>query len=259
MVTYLNRLALLGFNRSNVEHILEISKRQRKEPLVKEAHDYLDELSKTQPAVFKIYLSRDLEEGNKLASMDFSSENLKTLATFARNHAEELPFDDEFLNRLGSVVLGDSVEVSSSAAKILCSHTRSDRILRECCHELVRRLDYERADFLSALSALSVIAKRSPDIFEEISNDVTAYLLKEVVLQSRTKDRHQRGDSKGSMWEETEDAESQSKRLALRILCNRLISNHGSDSAAEIAKPVMDMLQTILDSHGDLSSDDSTR
>lgn len=142
-----------------------------------------------------------------------------------------------------------------------------------CAQTLADSLPNADEDELVAnLAALAEFASASPDAFEQKSDVITAFLLKQVLMVPSPQDevRHAhfylcchslrlRQDAMDADNEWVGDDEVPSKLRAkifgIKICRNRCLAHGSSDNAIEIATPVIRMLDTLIQHLGSFSED----
>lgn len=243
------------YNRSHVPSIIEFSRTDER-GLGSTAHEILKEISTRTPAVFKAHvqeLCKALESEAptaKKTNTPGAVDDLKACAGFARRFPKELPQDRKFSQAMMNYVLyGTPPKAAKHAVTILMNsgekkemHARD--LLKKCSHGF----KYGSEKYLSRLAALSQLMLLTTIEADEDVDPVIDIAIKEVLLQTRVT-----SEPSEPKWVEDPDEHLQAKMWALRLLVNRLRSLEPSGTVPAVAKPVYQLLNTLIEKKGELA------
>ncbi|KAK7205746.1 armadillo-type protein [Myxozyma melibiosi] len=244
----------LWYNRSNISTIVEISK-DAASSLSSVAQETLKHISELTPQVLKVHI-QDLAQEISANEPGFqgSVDTLKACAGFARKYPDEFPQDRQFLDALVKFATKGSPGEAKHAVKILLQSKKKHAYARDLLG-FCTKFDIEDPYFLSQLAALAELVKGASAIVETEIDRITSFLIKNLVVKNRTK-----ATEEDKEWVEDEQLEDECKAkiLALRILVNRLRAAATSDTAVEIARPVLKLLNSLIVNDGEMSKDADT-
>jgi len=254
------RHANLYYNRSHVHTILELSQREDS-PLVHAAQDVLKEVSARTPEVFKAHaqeLYRVLEaQAPSEDSTTYSGalDALKACATFARKFPDDIPHDRKFLQAMKQYALkGSPPAVAKYAVSVLLSvKEKKELYAKDILHECTKGFSYGSNNFLTRLAAMSQVMLLAAQELETEADKVVDIAINQIILQVRRP--AEQGDKE---WSDEVDEECQAKMWALMILTNRLRGFSDLQSVENIAKPVYQMLNKLVENNGEISKTEST-
>lgn len=132
------------------------------------------------------------------------------------------------------------------------------------------------SDLLGNIASLSELARHAPDVFEEKSDVVVAYLLRDLLLRQPEEDEVQLTiltEAERPLiivqvpmdvedrWVEYDDLDSDTiaKCSVLKLFTNRCLANADSPDALHAATPIIKLLYTILQNDGSFSPQDNAR
>ncbi|CAG8513577.1 2415_t:CDS:10 [Paraglomus occultum] len=206
----------------------------RSKNIVSTTQELLKDISSRFPALYRAHvnelmrlLSEDLN--------DLSVENtLEALAKFSKTYPDETPQDIERLFRYAM----EGTPIQARRASMIMGHMRDK-------HEISGEL----------LQAIIKIALYSVQSYENRSDDITNFILNELIL----KNRHEATPNEPEWVKDEElDDECKAKVLGLKILVNRLIARPEDEAAEDLAKPVFKLLWTLIREGGEFLPDKST-
>ncbi|KAK9451020.1 armadillo-type protein [Limtongia smithiae] len=248
------RSSALWYNRSNVLAILEISK-DVSNPLSSCAHELLKDIASNVPAVLVAHI-RDLTQQIQKSEPGFegSVDTLKTCAEFAQKYPDELPQERQFLDALMQFATAGSAGEAKHAASMLLHTKRKHTYARDLLGACMTN-DVNDEHFLAHLASIGELVLETPAIVEPEIDNIISFLIKEVLMRNRVKPSD---DEKDWVEDSALEDDCHAKVLALRILVNRLRSAANADSAQEIAKPVLNLLNTLVVNAGEISKKKDT-
>jgi len=239
---------------------VELSQREDS-PLVHAAQEVLKEISARRPEVFKAHaqeLYRVLEtqvpseDGNAFTG---TIDALKACATFAKKFPDDIPHDRKFLQAMKHYALrGSPPATAKYAVSILLSvKEKKELYAKDLLQECIKGFSYGSRHFLTRLAAISQIMLLAARELEDEADAVADIAINKIILKIR---RPAEGDERE--WLDELDEECEAKLWALKILANRVRGFSDLQSVEELAKPVYQLLNKLVDNHGEISKIQST-
>ncbi|RIB07171.1 armadillo-type protein, partial [Gigaspora rosea] len=228
------------------------------------AHEFFKDISSRFPAIFRPHLDkliRALKEEDSLIGTI-------TLITLEYTHFNKF-FQRESIQRLMKFALEGSC-LQAKFAAIVLSHTRHKqqicgellKVGNQVCYifkqfyKIVPKLSITSPSILANLSVLSQCVLYSPKTYEEKSDAITNFIVKELIMKSN---QGAAMETEVDWVDDDElDDECKAKVLGLKVLVNRLLAVSETEAVAEIAKPVFKLLWTLIRGGGEILPDKST-
>ena len=256
------RSSIILYNKSHVPAIMEYA-RTDENGLASTAHEVLRELSSRTPEVLKAHVQeickmlQDEAPSATKANDPGAVDNLKACASFASRFAKEIPQDRKFIQALTSFALyGTPTEAAKYAVSIMMTASDKKELLaKELVEKCVKGFQYGGPGFLARLATISQLMLLAPNEVEEESDAVIDIAIKDTLLKVRSPSNE---SPEKYDWSDTIDIECTAKCWALKILANRIRSYESTDTLAEVAAPVYNLLATLIAKLGELSSSKNT-
>ena len=254
--------SIILYNKSHVPAIMEYA-RTDENGLASTAHEVLRELSSRTPEVLKAHVQeickmlQDEEPSAKKANDPGAVDNLKACSSFASRFAKEIPQDRKFIQALtGFALYGTPPEAAKYAVHIMMTVSDKKELLaKQLVEKCVKGFQYGGPGFLARLATISQLMLLAPNEVEEESDAVIDIAIKDILLKVRSPSTE---SSEAYAWSDTTDIECAAKCWALKILVNRIRSYESTETLAEIAAPVYNLLATLIAKHGELASSKNT-
>ena len=252
---------MIIYNKSHVPAIMEYSRTDEKS-LGATAHEVLRELSSKTPEVLKAHvqemckrLQEEAPTATKANQPD-AVDNLKACASFASKFPGELPKDRKFTQSLTNFALfGSPPMAAKHAVTILMTALKKEMVVKDLVTKCIRDFEYGGAGFLSRLAALSQLMLLASTEIDEEGDVILDIAIKQILLQVRSPSTE---SSEAYAWSDEVDEECEAKCWALKILVNRIRSHESQEDLAEVAKPVYNLLATLVAQRGELASATNT-
>ena len=252
---------MIIYNKSHVPAIMEYSRTDEKS-LGATAHEVLRELSSKTPEVLKAHvqemckrLQEEAPTATKTNQPD-AVDNLKACASFASKFPGELPKDRKFTQSLTNFALfGSPPMAAKHAVTILMTASKKEMVVKDLVTKCVRGFEYGGAGFLSRLAALSQLMLLASTEIDEEGDLILDIAIKQILLQVRSPSTE---SSEAYAWSDEIDEECEAKCWALKILVNRIRSHESQEDLAEVAKPVYNLIATLVAQRGELASAKNT-
>ncbi|EMD34698.1 hypothetical protein CERSUDRAFT_116889 [Gelatoporia subvermispora B] len=256
MTIFLRRASLRIVNQSSIPTL--VKRIQKGESAgtgqAHHAQTWMTHVSKHCPAIHKSHVSELSKAVADERNARLVEVALQALAAVAGWDAKLAPSDKRTVERVMRYVRGSNARHAKFAARLLATLKNAD----ELCSQVVETIaeDLSEADpetLVAHIAVLVQFALHAPDAFEQKSEDLMAFLLKEVLMTGTAQDAMDTDDD----W--VEDAqmppELKAKVFALKVCRNRCLAHADSDTARDIAKPVLKMFTTLINNAGALSAD----
>ena len=246
---------MIVYNRSHVPAIMEYS-RTDEDALGATAHEVLREISSRTPEVLKAHVQeicKDLQEEAPSATKSNDPEtvdDLRACSSFASKFPKDLPQDRNFIQSLtGFALHGKPAVAAKYAVTILMTTSKKEMIAKDLVTKCTKDFGYGRPGFMSRLATLSQLMLLAPHEVDDESDAIIDIAIKEILLEVRSPTAEA---SNAYTWSHTCDEECEAKCWALKILVNRLRSHDSPETLADFAKPVYNLLETLVTKHGEL-------
>ncbi|KAL5521605.1 PDS5 [Sanghuangporus sanghuang] len=214
-------------------------------------------ISKCQPVLFRPHVSELVKATAEDKSERVVHLCLQALAAISRSEPALAPSDKRTLERLTRHVRGSKPKLAKYATRILAHTKDRDALCAETVEFITTNLPKADPDKLAAhIAVLVEMIRFAPDAFEQRSETIVEFLLKEVLMRPCLDD--------GATMEVGEDVDewededklpprALAKSLALKVCRHRCLVHANSESAADMASPVIKLLVTLLEKGGALT------
>ncbi|CAG8655996.1 17009_t:CDS:10, partial [Rhizophagus irregularis] len=222
------------------------------------AHELFTDISSRFPAIFRSHfekLTTLLKEEDE--SSMIVEDSLEALSKLAKAFPDEAYQDSETIQRYMQFALNGSPRQAKFAAIILTHIRQKQQLCSDLFKKIIPNLMVTSPNILSYLSVLSQCALYMPTTYEQQSDTITNFIVKELIMKNRNKATP--GDKAEWVDDDELDDECKAKVLGLKVLVNRLLAIAETESAQDLAKPVFKLLWTLIRGGGELISDKSTR
>ncbi|RIA91799.1 armadillo-type protein [Glomus cerebriforme] len=222
------------------------------------AHELFTGISSRFPAIFRSHfekLTTLLKEEDENAMI--VEDSLEALSKLAKAFPDEASQDSEIIQRYTQFALKGSPRQAKFAAIILTHIRQKQQLCSDLFKEIIPNLSVTSPNIVSYLSVLSQCVFYMPTIYEQKSDAITNFIVKELIMKNRNKATA--GDKTEWVDDDELDVECKAKVLGLKVLVNRLLSIAETENALDLAKPVFKLLWTLIRGGGELTPDKSTR
>ncbi|KAJ1536327.1 Centrin-1, partial [Nowakowskiella sp. JEL0078] len=183
---------------------------------------------------------------------------LTTLSQFVGKFPRTILQDRASRDKLVDFALNGSPQQADASVSLLCHLDFALDAATEIVEKIVVTLELGNPRILTHLTSLSKVALFQVDAFEVQHEKIVNFLVSDIIMTLTEPDDVE----KLSDWVEFDDLtnEGKMKVLAIRVLVNRLLSiapTIEADDSKDIAKPVFKLLRRILETDGDIKSDNS--
>ncbi|CDO77959.1 hypothetical protein BN946_scf184971.g9 [Trametes cinnabarina] len=221
------------------------------------AQHWLTYVSKHCPALYKAHIGEFSKAIADEKNARLVEACLHALAAAAAWDAKLAPSDKRTVERVMRFVMESNARHAKFAARLIACMRNAERLCEQVIEAIADNLAEVDPDTLVAhIAVLAQLALRAPEAFEQKSDVVMAYLVKQVLKSTLSEDEETQMDTDED-W--VEDAsmrpELRAKVLALKVCRNRCLAHAESDTALEIAQPVIRMFSTVLQYEGSFSAD----
>ncbi|OSD08806.1 hypothetical protein PYCCODRAFT_1380708 [Trametes coccinea BRFM310] len=218
---------------------------------------WLTYVSKHCPALYKAHIgefSKAIADEKNARLVEVC---LHALASAAAWDAKLAPADKRTVERVMRFVMESNARHAKFAARLIARMRNADQLCEQMVASIADNLGKVDPETLVAhIAVLAQLALRAPEAFEQKSDVITAFLVKQV-LKSSPSDHEETQMDTDEDW--VDDAliplELRAKILALKVCRNRCLAHAESETANEIAKPVIRMFSTVLQHEGSFSAD----
>ncbi|KAF9818035.1 hypothetical protein IEO21_02996 [Rhodonia placenta] len=179
---------------------------------------------------------------------------LQSLAAVANWDRKLVPSDKRTSERVSRFVMSSHARHAKFAARIMTCMKDSEDLCVQVVETMADALPEAEPELLVAhVAVLAQLALRAPDAFEQRSDVITAFILKQILMKKTEPSDAMQIDEE---WipDSAMPPQLQAKVLSLKICRNRCLAHAESESALDIARPVLKMLATILQLRGSLTA-----
>ncbi|KAG9013484.1 hypothetical protein FRB94_002559 [Tulasnella sp. JGI-2019a] len=267
MSVLLRRSCLWVYNRSSIPTMMKCLQKgdnpvDRHSRGAERAQKLLDHASKHCPAIYKshvVELTKALGDSQHPRLLVVA---LRALASVVRHDHSLAPTDRRTIERLTKIVLGSNPGHAKFAARVLAySKSRTD-LCASIVEKLQAALPQAQDDLLlSHLSVLAQFALVLPSVFEERSDTVVTFVVKEFVMKPSPPLEDINVPEPDWLDDDNLDVLTSAKLLSIKICTNRCISHANASTAHDVVMPVLRMLWALLEHGGSTTagSDDDSR
>ncbi|KAF9226311.1 hypothetical protein BS17DRAFT_794477 [Gyrodon lividus] len=253
MTILLRRSSLCIINQSSISTL--IKRVQKSSPSSKHAQQLLTFISKHCPMLHKPHVSeltKAIADEKNAVSVEVG---MQALAAVVRADESLVVFDSRTLERVIRFALGENPKIAKSAARLLAFLKGHEDFCVEIIESISDKLSEATPEYLVAhTTVLAQIARFQPDAFEQKSDPIMAFLIKKLLMG-----RHQRDPDDMDVdedWVEDDDVApiEKARILALKVCRNRCLAHASTETALEVATPVLKMFSTLLEHSGSYSA-----
>uniref|UniRef100_D8QDI4 Uncharacterized protein n=1 Tax=Schizophyllum commune (strain H4-8 / FGSC 9210) TaxID=578458 RepID=D8QDI4_SCHCM len=220
------------------------------------ARTVLRYVSKHAPALFMPHAAALGAIVSKSEDAAVLETGLQALAALAMHDETLAPGDSRTMDRMRELVMGENERHAKFAARFLAFSQEKETACVQVIDDILEHIEEATPEQLVAHVAVLVqFARYQPDAFEQKSETIMAFLLKEVLLKAIPPD-----DVRLTLHETDETAEwipdeemwpaLRAKILAVKACRWRCLSYASGDKALMIARPVLVMLMNLLEGNG---------
>ncbi|KAI0747029.1 armadillo-type protein [Daedaleopsis nitida] len=181
---------------------------------------------------------------------------LHALAAAAMADAKVAPSDKRTVDRVKKYVMEANPRHAKFAARLMACMKNAENLCGEVVESIAENLDEVGPDKLVAhLAVLSQLARRAPDVFEEKSDVIAEFLVKQILRSEDDEDMMDTDDH----WiaDESLPLDLSAKILAMKVCRNRCLAHAESETALDIAQATIRMFSEVLQYEGSFSADAS--
>ncbi|KAF9235796.1 armadillo-type protein [Melanogaster broomeanus] len=256
MTILLRRSSLRIINQSSISTL--IRRVQKSSPTSTQAQQVLTFISKHCPVLYKAHISELTKAIADEKNTVLVEVGMQALAAAVRADDSLAVFDTRTLERVMRFALGESPRVAKSAARLLVFLKGHEDSCVEIVESISDKLSEATPEHLVAhTTVLAQIAHFQPDAFEHKSDTIMAFLIKKLLMGRHQQDQDPEDMDVDADWEEDDDVApiQQARILALKVCRNRCLAHASTETALEVATPVLKMFSTLLEHSGSYSAD----
>ncbi|KAI0634818.1 armadillo-type protein [Trametes polyzona] len=219
------------------------------------AQAWLTFISKHCPALYKAHVGEFTKAIADERNARLVEVCLHALAAAAAWDGKLAPSDKRTVERVMRFVMESNPRHAKFAARLIACMKNPEELCSQVVESIADSLDeVEPEQLVAHIAVLAQLALRAPDAFEQKSDVVTAFLVKQVLKSSPTDDEEMDTDQD---WvsDTAMPLELRAKVLALKVCRNRCLAHASSEIALEIAQPVIRMFSTVLQYEGAFAAD----
>ncbi|KAG6836734.1 hypothetical protein H0H93_004140 [Arthromyces matolae] len=254
LLSFLRRSSFRILNQSSIPTLV---KRLTKSQNVPNNHPLtlLKYISKHSPALYKSHigeLTKAIADEKNTSTVEPC---LHALAGVLQWDPKLAPTDKRTQDRFTRFALQSNPRNAKFAARIIATstNTESSTILTESLIDELPECDSEK--LAAHVAALAQIARFAPAAFENKSDVITTFLLKNILMVPTLPDPNEMDVEEE--WVSDEDASPtlQAKVQALKVFRYRSLAHASDEKASEISTPVLKMLATLLEYSGSFTGE----
>ncbi|KAG8885366.1 hypothetical protein FRB97_001441 [Tulasnella sp. 331] len=263
----LRRSCLWVYNRSSIPTMMKYLQKgdspdDRYPRVAEHAQKLLDHASKHCPAIYVshiVELCKALGEPQHPRLIEVA---LRALASVIRYDHTLAPTDKRTIERLTKIMLGANPRHAKFAGRALAfSKSRTD-----LCANVMEKLEaalprVRDTVLLSHLSVLAQFALALPSVFEERSDLVITFIVKEFMMKPSSPPHDVDAPESDWLHDDQLDTLTRAKLISIKICVNRCLSHVNASTSHDVAMPFLKMLWTLLEHGGSTTanSDDDAR
>ncbi|RPD56961.1 hypothetical protein L226DRAFT_491089 [Lentinus tigrinus ALCF2SS1-7] len=214
-------------------------------------------ISKHCPAMYKAHIgefSKAIADERNVRLVEVC---LQAMAAAAMSDPKLAPSDKRTVERVVKFAMESNPRHAKFAARLLPHMKNAEQLCEQVVESITDELeDIDPEKLVAHIAVLAQLALRAPDAFEQKSDVIMSFLVKQVLRSVPDEDEMMETDTD---W--LEDAaiplELKAKILALKVCRNRCLAHVESETALDIAQPVIRMFSTVLQYEGSFSADDA--
>ncbi|KAI0698060.1 armadillo-type protein [Cerioporus squamosus] len=237
-----------GFEPSSVAYSQTQPPEGRAQQTAHAAQVWMTYISKHCPAIYKAHIgefSKAIADERNARLVEVC---LHAMAAAAMSDAKLAPSDKRTVERVLRFAMESNTRHAKFAARLLSCMKNAEELCEQVVESITDELEDVNPEKLVAhIAVLAQLALRAPDAFEQKSDVIMSFLVKQVLKSAPDEDEMETDTD----W--LDDAalplELRAKILALKCA--------GIDTALDIAQPVIRMFSTVLQYEGSFSADDA--
>ncbi|KAI0646530.1 armadillo-type protein [Trametes meyenii] len=218
---------------------------------------WLTYISKHCPALYKAHVGEFSKAIADERNARLVESCLQALAAAAAWDPKLAPTDKRTVERVMRFVMDSNARHAKFAARLIACMRNADDLCEEVVESIADSLtDVDPEKLVAHIAVLAQLALRAPEAFEQKSDVVTAFLVKQVLKSASAPEGDENMDTDED-W--VDDAvvplDLRAKVLALKVCRNRCLAHATSETAVEVAQPVVRMFSTVLQYEGAFAAD----
>ncbi|PIL27726.1 hypothetical protein GSI_10879 [Ganoderma sinense ZZ0214-1] len=222
------------------------------------AQTWMTFVSKHCPALYKAHIgefSKAIADEKNARLVEVC---LHALAAAAMWDAKIAPSDKRTVERVMRFVMDANPRHAKFASRLIVCMKNGEQLCTQVVESIADDLEEVDLDKLVAhIAVLAQLSLRAPDAFEQKSDVIMAYLVKQVLRSVPDVDEDMMDTDEDWLDDDAMPIDLRAKILALKVCRNRCIAHAGSETALQIAQPVIRMFSTVLQHEGSFSADTS--
>ncbi|KAI0047729.1 cohesin-associated protein Pds5 [Auriscalpium vulgare] len=267
MSTVLRRASLRYINHSSIPTL--VKRLQRGDPTgdgygtsqaqlsANNAQAILTFVSKHCPALYKPHVGELTKAIAEERNPRLVEVGLQALAAVASWDEKLAPTDKRTAERVMRFVLDSNPRQAKFSARLLAKSKNAEDTCTDVVNTISDDLPGVDPDKLVAhIAVLAEFAQSAPEAFELKSEDVVAFLIKGVLMKPIPPDPDDMDTDVEWVEDDSMTPALRARLLSLKVCRNRCLAHVESESALEIATPVLKMFNSIMENTGSLKKGD---
>ncbi|KZT00644.1 uncharacterized protein LAESUDRAFT_687811 [Laetiporus sulphureus 93-53] len=265
MSTFLRRASLRIVNQSSIPTLIKRVQKgdqsgegsSQAEMTAQHAQTWMNYISKHCPALYNSHvgeLCKAIADEKNARLIEVCLQAFGAVAVWDKKLA---PSDRRIIDRVMKFALKSNARHSKFAARLLTCLPNSEELCGQIVDSIAEGLLEADPELLAAhVAVLAQIALRAPDVFERQSEAIMTFLVKKLLMRKTNTSDEMDIDEE---WVEDSamSPHLRAKVMALKVCRNRCLAHATSETAVDIAKPVLLMFTTLLQHNGSFTAEAS--
>ncbi|CCM05112.1 uncharacterized protein FIBRA_07319 [Fibroporia radiculosa] len=265
MATFVRRASLRFVNQSSIPTLIKRVQKgdssgdgygsSQAEMSAHNAQIWMNFISKHCPAIYQSHvgeLAKAIADDKNARLVEVCLQALAAVASWDNKLA---PNDRRTADRVMRFVLQSNIRHAKFSARLLTCFKNAEELCGQVVDTIAEGLQEADPELVAAhVAVLAQLALKSPDAFEQKSDVIMAFLLKQVLMQKLDP-----SDDIDMDQEWVEDSamspELRAQVLALKVCRNRCRAHASTETALDISRPVLKMFVTLLQHNGSFTAD----
>ncbi|KAH9990948.1 armadillo-type protein [Russula compacta] len=262
MTVFLRRGSLRLVNQSSIPFLLRHLQRgdhtddgygTQAQLLANNAQVILSSISKHCPIIYKAHVGALIKAIADEKNTRLVGVCIQALAALAKYDDDLVPGDKRTTERVVRFALDSNHQHAKYSARLLAMSKNKEELCIDIINTISGNLkNVDDQKLVAHVTVLAELAQKAPDAFESKSEEIMNFIVKQILMSPSPREPDEM-DVDAEWIEKSDIRPSLSKKIiALKVCRNRCLAYAASDTALDVASPVLRMFFALLEHGGSL-------